>query len=347
MAPKRLPVREAAMSESTDMRAWIVARAGAWRGMVQSITDLRQRRRATVEESLNAVESYRGLARDLATSRRLAPGSRTTAGLEALYSQLHALIGRKPRGGGAALLALLRTDIPSAAHLLRSRIAGMACLMALGAIAGWWLISAYPTLIGLVASEEMIEHVERGHLWTEGIINITPSSILSVRILANNIVVSVFAFCAGIFLAIGTFYLVALNGLMLGGVFAFVHQHGLAAALFTFIIAHGPVELSVICVAGAAGVALGESIARPISGTRRDSFQACAHEVAPLLLLCAALLVGCGFIEGFISPDPAFPMASRITIGSCYWLLMWALLSGRLFARPGAAQARRRRLNSS
>lgn len=319
------------------MRAWIVARAGAWRGMVQDITDLRQSRRATVEESLSAIEAYRGLARDLATARRLAPGSRTTAGLEALYSQLHALIGRKPRGGGAALLALLRVDIPAAAHLLRSRIAGMAGLMALSAVAGWWLIGTYPTLIGLVAGEEMIDHVEQGHLWTEGIINVTPSSILSVHILANNIVVSVFAFCSGIFLALATFYLVALNGLMLGGVFAFVHQHSLAEALFSFIIAHGPVELSVICVAGAAGVALGESIARPASGTRRDSFQACALKVAPLLLLCAALLVGCGFIEGFISPDPAFPLASRVTIGLCYWMLMWALMSGRLFAPPSHA----------
>ena len=53
------------------------------------------------------------------------------------------------------------------------------------------------------ASEDMIEHVEQGHLWTEGIINVVPSSMLSVRILANNIVVSVFAFCAGIFLGLG------------------------------------------------------------------------------------------------------------------------------------------------
>jgi uncharacterized membrane protein SpoIIM required for sporulation len=123
---------------------------------------------------------------------------------------------------------------------------------------------------------------------------------------------------------------------MLGGIFAFVHQHGLAGALFTFIIAHGPVELSVICVAGATGVALGESIVRPASGTRRDSFQACAHRVAPLLLLCAMLLVGCGFIEGFVSPDPAFPLASRVTIGVSYWAVMWALMSGRLFAKPAA-----------
>jgi hypothetical protein len=26
-------------------------------------------------------------------------------------------------------------------------------------------------------------------------------------------------------------------------------------------------------------------------------------------------------------------MASRITIGACYWLIMWSLLTGRLFAK--------------
>jgi uncharacterized membrane protein SpoIIM required for sporulation len=324
------------VADNADMRAWIIARAGVWRDLVQRISELQRRQRASVDEALGAVEAYRGLARDLATSRRLAPNSRTTTGLESLYAQLHALISRRPRGGAAALLGLLRVDIPDAAHELRSRILGMACLMALSAAAGWWMITTFPMLISLLAGEDMIEHVEQGHLWTEGIINITPSSILSVNILANNIVVSVFAFCAGIFLGLGTFYLVALNGLMLGGIFAFVNQHGLAGALFTFIIAHGPVELSVICVAGATGVALGESIVRPASGTRRDSFQACAHRVAPLLLLCAMLLVGCGFIEGFVSPDPTFPIASRVTIGAGYWVVMWALMSGRLFAKPAA-----------
>jgi uncharacterized membrane protein SpoIIM required for sporulation len=325
------------VADNEEMRAWIVARAATWRGMVQRVAELRRRQRATVDEALGAVEAYRGLARDLATSRRLAPNSRTTAGLESLYAQLHALISRKPRGGSAALLDLLRIDVPRATHELRSHIAGIACLMALGAVAGWWIITTYPALISLFAGEQMIKHVEQGHLWTEGIINIMPSSVLSVNILANNIIVSVLAFCAGIFLGLGTFYLVALNGLMLGGTFAFVHQHGLATALFTFIIAHGPVELSVICVAGATGIALGESIVRPASGTRRDSFQACAHRVAPLLLLCAALLVGCGFIEGFVSPDPRFPMVSRITIGLGYWLVMWALMSGRLLAKPARA----------
>jgi uncharacterized membrane protein SpoIIM required for sporulation len=324
------------MPDQPDMRAWIIARAGAWRGVLQKVTALTLQRRATIEEAVGAVESYRGVARDLATARRLLPHSRTTAGLESLYAQLHALISRKPRGGMAALVDLLRSDIPRAARELRSRIAGMAFLMALSAAAGWWLIATFPGLIGMIASNAMIEQVEHGRLWTDGLINVTPSSVLSVSILANNIVVSVLAFCAGIFFGLGTFYLIALNGLMLGGIFAFVQQHGLAGALFKFIIAHGPVELSIICISGAAGVALGESIIRPAQATRRDSFQACAHRLAPLLLLCAALLVGCGFIEGFVSPDARFPIASRITIGVSYWVVMCILLSGRLFKRAAS-----------
>jgi uncharacterized membrane protein SpoIIM required for sporulation len=209
----------------------------------------------------------------------------------------------------------------------------MGLLMATMALAGWWLVATYPTLISIFASEGMIEQVEQGHLWTEGMVNIMPASILSVSIFANNIVVSILAFCMGIFFGLGTLYLIAFNGLMLGAAFAFVHQHQLAAALFKFIIAHGPVELSVICIAGACGVALGESLIRPSGASRRDSFQACSHRVGPLLLLCAVLLVGCGFIEGFVSPDPTFPLGSRIVIGVCYWLVMCGLLSGRVF-RP-------------
>jgi len=329
------------MGDAANIREWLIARAGAWRAMVQDVELLRSTRHATIDEALGAVEAYRGLARDLATARRVAPNTRTTAGLESLYRQLHVLINRRPRGGFAAVRALLAFDIPGAARELRARILGMAMLMGVSAFAGWWLVATFPTLISIFASENMIEQVEQGHLWTEGMINIMPSSILSISILANNIVVSILAFCAGIFLGLGTLYLIAMNGLMLGAAFAFVHQHGLARALFEFIIAHGPVELSVICIAGASGVALGESIIRPTLGSRRDSFQACAHRLAPVLQLCAVLLVGCGFIEGFISPDSRFPMASRVTIGVAYWLIMWALMSGRLFVKKIEAQETR------
>ena len=48
---------------------------------------------------------------------------------------------------------------------------------------------------------------------------------------------------------------------------------------------------------------------------------------------CALLLVGSGVLEGYVSPNPRFSLATRVTIGVGYWLFMVALLSGRLLPR--------------
>jgi uncharacterized membrane protein SpoIIM required for sporulation len=308
-------------------------RSSAWSAVTQKIAALRQRRSITIDEALHSVESYRGLARDLASARRLLPGTRVTAGLEALYAQLHEIVRRKPHGGRSAMATMFRTEIPRTVSALRSRIAWITTLFVLSGAAGWWLISAFPELVGLIASDGMIRSVEKGKLWTEDILNITPSSLLSIRIFSNNIAVSVVAICAGFFFGIGTFYIIATNGLMLGGVFAFTHQHGLSDRLFEFVVAHGCVELSVICIAGAIGAALGDALIRPTHPTRRESFQRCMQSMGPLILLCSLLLIGAGLIEGFISPNPTYPLISRVVIGVSYWVLMLMALSGRLFGR--------------
>jgi uncharacterized membrane protein SpoIIM required for sporulation len=107
----------------------------------------------------------------------------------------------------------------------------------------------------------------------------------------------------------------------------------LAGDLLKFVTAHGVVELSVICLAGAAGTMLGEALIRPTHPTRRESFQHAATKVSRLLLLCALLLIGCGFIEGYLSPDPDFPMISRVVVGFGYGIVMIGALTGHLFGR--------------
>ena len=42
--------------------------------------------------------------------------------------------------------------------------------------------------------------------------------------------------------------------------------------------------------------------------------------VKTLILACVVLLIGCGFIEGYISPNPEFPLWTRIIVGVGYWL---------------------------
>jgi uncharacterized membrane protein SpoIIM required for sporulation len=322
-----------------DATAWVKGRAPLWQALAAEAVDAPRRSRASTAEALHTMETYRSLARDLASARELLPGSSTTAALENVYATLHVAVNRTPRFGEARWVKLFRDRIPAAAASIRSTTLWIALLLVASAFAGWWLISTYPELIGLIASEKMIDGVEQGKLWTDQLYNVVPSSVLSVRIFSNNVAVTAGAFCSGLFFGLGTFYMIALNGLMLGGLLAFTHQHGLGLALLRFTLAHGPVELSVVCLAGAAGTALGEALIRPSYPTRAESFRRRAAELGPLLIACALLLLGSGLIEGFISPNPSISIPARIAVGLLYWVLMLLFLSGKLFRSPRKPKA--------
>ena len=115
--------------------------------------------------------------------------------------------------------------------------------------------------------------------------------------------------------------------------FALTAQHGLAGRLFDFVVAHGCVELSCMCISGAAGSYLGEALIRPGTRTRSEAFRNAASEGIRVLFVVTLLLIGCGFIEGYISPDPEVPRWARVTIGVGYWLFMISLFRGHVFGR--------------
>jgi uncharacterized membrane protein SpoIIM required for sporulation len=309
--------------------AWLKSRAPIWSQWIAQAQE--PSRGLSVEEAQRRIERYRAIARDLTIARRLAPGSGATAALESLYLSAHTRIDAAARQTRASLLRLFRDEIPEIVTTLRPTILWLALLMVVSALAGGWLVSTYPDLASLVASPEMIDRVQHGQLWTDNLVSVMPPALLSLGILSNNIMVSISAFCAGVLFGLGAFYIIAFNGLQVGGIFAFTHQHALDGALLRFVVAHGLVELSVICIAGAAGVALGESLIRPTLPTRRESFQHAAGRIGKVVLACAILLIGCGVIEGYISPDPGVPFISHVIIGICWWVLMLLFLSGRLF----------------
>jgi len=317
---------------------WVAARTRAM--------GLRRRAGSGVDDALGVVDDYRRAARELGPERQAAQRSarRPDEYLEAVYADLHDVVHRPARRPWLVLFTLMRDRVPAAMHTMRLHLLAVSLLFVASAITGFWLIYSFPDLIALFASSQLISTVERGELWTDGLLNVTPSSVLSISILTNNIVVSFFAFCSGIIFGLGTFYLVGLNGLSLGAIFAFTGQHGLDGRLFDFVVAHGCVELSCICIAGAAGSRLGEALIRPGELTRSEAFRVAAGDGIRVLAVVTLLLFICGFIEGYVSPDPEVPRWARVTIGVGYWLFMVSLLRGYVFGRsrlktgsPGAA----------
>lgn len=316
----------------TDLQlAALLARAGEWQAAREQIERLARGAALDVDDAARALEAYGALARDLAIARRLAPRSRAREALEATYARLHAEIQRPAVRGGDVFLRLFRDQLPATVVWLRPYIAAVTLLFIVATLAGAWLVRAYPGLVPLFASEEMIATVERGELWTDGLLNVVPSSVLSVQILSNNIIVSLFAYVLGFLFGLGTLYIIGLNGLMLGGVFAFTAQYGLAGRMFEFIVAHGVVELSCICLSGAAGAAVGDALARPGLQSRAAAFAAATRRSGQLLVAVTVLLLGCGFIEGYISPNPDMPLPTRLVVGFGYFAVMIAMLRGWLF----------------
>ncbi|MBV9621760.1 MAG: stage II sporulation protein M [Gammaproteobacteria bacterium] len=321
--------REGALRRQA-LRAQLLQRAASWRQAQARAQRFEHGRSDDVAEAVRLADDYRLLAHDLARARNLLPDTRTREYLESVYARAHATLHDGAWHWRSALRTLFAEQVPAAVRFLRPYLQWTLAIFVLAAWAGYALVHRYPELIALVASPDLIASVEQGKLWTEGLLNIVPSSVLSVTIFTNNITVSLAAFCAGLVFGLGTLYILGLNGFMLGAVFAFVSAHGLGVDLLSFIIPHGFVELSVMCLSGAAGAALGEALIRPEAEGRIATFRAAAERAGPALLACVLLLIGAGLIEGYVSPNPAFGLPLRLLIGLGYFALMLALLSGRL-----------------
>jgi len=316
------------MSSSDSITKWLENRVPLWQELGRLQRDVEKGAGIRMDQAVAAVNGYRETARDLTLARQLMPDSRVCRELATLYTAFHQSIYRQPTFFLRDLARLIRTDIPRATREIRWHIVAVTTIFILSGLTGWILVQTFPELAALFASEQMIDMVGKGSLWTDDLINVVPSSVLSVEIFSNNITVSLFACCLGVLFGLGTIYIISLNGLMLGGIFAFTNQHQLAGRLFEFIVAHGVVELSVICLSGAVGASIGEALARPGLLTRRAAFEIAAKRGMKLMTVCVVFLIGAGIIEGYVSPDPWFPLASRVVIGFSYMTLFVAMLSG-------------------
>jgi len=319
------------MPEQTKnvFQKWLHSRSPRWVALNGLLKQARGAKDDGPEQVRALIKEFRGLATDLSLSRQTLGQGAITRQLEALFSQAHEVIYQRAHNLWQDLLIVYRDEIPAlVTRKMRLTVGSTIALFIGTAAAGWFLVHAYPELASLFASETMINQVQAGKLWTDDMLNVVPSSLLSLRIMTNNISVALIAFVLGAFYGIGTLYIIGLNGFMLGGIFAFTRNYNLDTRLLEFVVAHGVVELSVICIAGAAGIQLGEALIRPGNRTRGDAFHHAVADAGKLLFVVVPFLVGAGLIEGYVSPNDLFTMRARLLIGITYGILLWAVLTG-------------------
>ncbi|MEN9934959.1 MAG: hypothetical protein RLZZ387_1538 [Chloroflexota bacterium] len=291
----------------------------------------------SAEEIHELGQLYRGATADLAVARRDYAGHRVAEYLNGLVGRAHGVVYQSPAVRGQGIGLFFSQTFPRAfratwPYTLASFL--MFLLPAAGAFA-----TAYtdPTAGAALVpgAEAVIQDIRDQREWWRSI-NDEGRAASSSLIMTNNIRVAILAFAGGVLLGLLTFYVLMQNGLLLGVVAGAAHAYGFSGKLWGFVAAHGVIELSVIFIAGGAGLQLGWAIVRPGLLTRRASLVVAARRAMHLLVGCAVLLVVAGAIEGFISPSDLPPAAKyAVALASGVLLYGYLLLAGR----PGDAKS--------
>jgi len=131
----------------------------------------------------------------------------------------------------------------------------------------------------------------------------------------NNIRVGILAFAFGALFSVGTIYILFSNGIMLGAFITFFYKYGILEKTSTVWL-HGTIEISVIVIAGCAGLVMGNSFLFPKTYSRRVAFMKGAKDGLKIVISTFPFFIIAGFIEGFITRYG----------GQMHWSLSYAII---------------------
>jgi len=275
---------------------------------------------------------YRAATSDLALAQRDFPQHKVTTYLNQLVGRSHAIIYRHEPLAWRRLVHYVTKGFPQAYRSIWPFILTSALLIIIPAILSAMVVNYDPNSAEWIlppGAQALIPKVEDKELWVD--IPIEERPYTSAFIMSNNIQVSFMAFGSGILAGVLTAWILVFNGLMLGGLTGLTAHYDIGFELWTFVIGHGVVELSVIFIAGGAGLSLGWAVIYPGLHRRRDALTLAARKSIYLIFGCVPLLVIAGTIEGFISPNENIPWPVKWGVGITTGLLLYTylLLAGR------------------
>lgn len=277
---------------------------------------------------------YRQVAADLSVLRQDETARTYAAHVNQLLARAHHIIYSRRKTSLLTLFRFLRDEYPAIfqrnlGFVTASVIISVAC-----GVLGMILTNTRPEFMRHYVGPEMIATMERHEMWTHAIVGVEPQA--TSAIMTNNLSVSFLTFAGGITFGLYTLYLLFTNGMMLGVIGAACHQYGMSMGLWSFVAAHGSLELPSILIAGAAGLRLGCAMLFPGGYRWKDSVARGGIEATRLVSGIIPLLVIAGTLEGFFSPSEA-PVWLKFGVGG----LLFTLLNLWLFRglKPPVARA--------
>jgi len=275
---------------------------------------------------------YRAATSDLAYAGGQGYDPRLLVYLNRLVARAHAHVyGGAATTGWERFARFYTTTFPREFRTSFAAIALCTAITVATAVVAYVLVRTHPANAYAILPGDLIPGTIKKSLHDSNFaFDPSTSPLASSEIITNNIKVSIFAFAGCVTLGLGTLYIIAFNGLMLGGVGALFANAGFGYDFWATVAPHGVIELTAIQIAGAAGLLISAGILMPGRLHRRDAIRVAAQRAGVLIAGVASMLIVAGTIEGFYSPL-RLPATPRIAVGvvTAVLLALYFALAGR------------------
>ena len=284
-----------------------------------------------------AVLLYRRVLSDYALARARFAGTAAERQLAALVQRAnHRLRTDEGRTRGG-IFHFYRFQFPRLFRAMATEMQLITALFLCAILLGVALAAAGPEAGAAFLGPDAIEALDRGEIWTDKIRD--QGSFVSAAIARNNMKVALTAWAGGLLAGLGSLIVVFFNGMMLGVVAATTAHFDMHGSLLEFISAHGPLELTLILVAGGAGLHMGIALLREGDVSRAVRLGRAARTSVLVLLGCLPFFLLLGFVEGFLSPSPNLSSGLKLTVGVALWsMFLVVALRGSAPEDPGGRQ---------
>ena len=266
---------------------------------------------------------YRRAAADLSAVRSDRSAHALAEYLNRLVSRAHNHVYSGQRTSMLSVWRFLSVDYPRLFRRLLPYVAASLALCLLGALLGTLESMVRPQFMRATLGPEMVATIERHEMWTKSVLSAKPQE--SSFIMTNNITVTFMVFAGGILGGLPTLLMLFWNGMSVGIIATACAQHGMAGDLWSFVAAHGALELPSIFIAGGAGLRIASGLLFPGMLSRRAALAKAGSEAVRLLAGTIPLLFVAGLLEAFLSPTGAprtvkFAVSALLLTGLGYWL---------------------------
>ncbi len=253
---------------------------------------------------------------DLSYSRTYYPNRSVRVYLNGISKKIYQTIYSDRKKKKKAFSKFWREELPEAMWFNRKTLLLSFFIFITGITIGMFSGMNYPDFAKIILGDSYVAmteaNIEKGD--PMAVYDSTEPVQMFLFIALNNIRISFAAFILGALFGFGTIYLLLYNGIMVGAFIYFFIERGLFKESFLAIMLHGTTELSMIVLAGCAGLTLARGVLFPGTYTRTQALVLASRSGIKMLIAVSILLLYAAFIESFATRHTETPDWIRATI---------------------------------